>query len=265
MVLDQLFCPYDSTDGRRKDIKSDISRISLVCQAWCRIQRPKLFESIWLHSTTDVRFLLDMLRRPNNGWLPAAIKDVHIWNNGSPRTSTERCCRLLLPRFPSLTVFRYDGDGDPSTRQFGPSLQPVFARHKNIRNLALNYLLFNSLSVLVHVLGDMVNLEVLGVDHWPEHIDSSDRLPTRMLLSSFQKLRCVWHGTNSHRSGKLGWLLSPVLARRCKDHPEDAVSDNSDAALLVLLGDLLCDSGRAFKVTAMSYIESILLEPWYGW
>lgn len=259
IVLDQLFCHYDNIDEEHKDIKSGLSRTSLVCQAWCRIQRPKLFASIWLHSTTDVRFLLDMLRRPNNGWLPAAVTEIHIVNHDSPGISTERCCRLLLPKFPSLAVLDYDRIGDPFNRQFGPSLQPVFVRHKNIRKLTLDSSPFQSLSVLVHVLGDMANLEVLEVSNCPEHISSSDRAPTRMFLSSFPKLRRVCHETEGDRSGKLGWLLSPLLARRCKDHPEDAASGNSDAALLILLGDLLCDD-NSYRSTAMTYVEGIVLQ-----
>lgn len=263
MVLDQLMyttrIPSHKGD-ERKDIKLGLSRTSLVCHAWCRIQRPKLFESIQLLSTTDVRFLLDMLRHPNNGWLPAAVTDIHIFDYDTPGISTERCCRLLLPKLPSLTVFSYNGVRHSSTRQFGPSLQPVFARHKNIRKLTLDSVLFQSLSVLVHVLGDMVHLEELEVSNWPEHISSSDRAPTRMFLSSFPKLRRVWHDDDSHRSGKLGWLFSPLLARRCKDHPEDATTSNSDAALLVLLGDLLGDSDGSYGSTAMTYVEGIVLQ-----
>lgn len=257
MVLKQLLnstgCTPNPNSNRRRKFKSIISRTSLVCREWCRSQRPMLFADLDLRSIADLRFLLDTLRHPTNLHLSAAVAILHIRSDGAVPISMYRCCRLLASQLPSLRqLYVRAGKGSDV---FGPSLQPFPAR---LKQLALYGTKLFSLSALVHVLGNATGLEILQLNYC-HFVRSENRPPTRLRLADFPKLRQVWYSAEArdNRAWRLGWLFAPLLARRCKGHPEDATSGNSDAELLVHLGTFLDDAKSSRMQTVMRYEKGI--------
>lgn len=256
MVLSRLLDTTEHTPqgSARDEFKSGLSRASLVCREWSRILRPKLIEDLELRSPADVRFLLNALRRPSEGWSSTAIKQLTVVGDTEKLISIPRSCHLLAGKLPSLRRLSiYARMRDDAT--FGPSMQPFFARHKDIRYLKMTGVEFYSMSTLVHVLGGMEHLEELDLPHC-FLVCAEDRPPTRMSVSSFRKLRCV--KCFEHFGPETCWLFAPLLARRCEGLSDDATNNNSDAKLLILLHTSLADEDCEQGESLMEYDEGIV-------
>lgn len=240
-LLDSTEPPEDgrSWDNQHREFRTILSHTSLVCRKWGGIQRPKLFASLRLWSSSDVRILLDMLDRPQNEWLKAAVMQIEL----STTISATRSFRMLARRLPSLcklgvSVFY---TFPPAPELLSPLLQPFLMQYTSLRSMHLCKITFFSLSALTHLLGDVVTLEELFVsDVSLIHPPASDgQPPTRMPLTSFcslQRLQCT-----GEDPWMLVWLLAPLLAWRCTNPPEDATSGNSDVHLLVSLVEQLVE------------------------
>lgn len=173
-----------------------------------------------------------MLDGQKNGWLSAAIIRLRL----ASRISLSRFCRLLSGKLPMLCEL-YVGSTfgihrESPSKLFVQSSRPFLMLYDGLGIVDLGDVKFFSLSALVHILGDIANLEVLMITHltWV-HPPGAERPPARMSLSSFRRLRrivcpCGW---------ALIWLFAPLLARRCANPSEDAISRNSDIRLLSML------------------------------
>lgn len=232
MVLHFLLNPSDleKTNPRyRKKARSSLSRTSLVCRDWCNAQRPHLFADLELRSSADAQFLCKMLRNATDGRLPAAIKSLEFRHGAS----LIRSCRLLVGNvLPSLSLLSLSSYSTPHPEMLGPSLRPLFTRCQSLRQLELWGVRLFSISALVHLVGDMTNLEELEL-HDVSWVRQLDQPPSRVPLSCFRSLRRICG--NISDPWMLIWLFAPTLARRCDDPPRDIISSNSDIGLLILL------------------------------
>lgn len=155
--------------------KAIISKLSLVCRAWCRQFRPLLFANLVLYNAHDFNFLHALRQSPLSGWL---LEHISLVDHSSiPRFYSAPIWLATLRLFPSLYHISRNTAVEiiHSTR---PSDTAEYRRLRGLRSLhslALSDCRFPSFSALIRTFGSMPHLQKIELDtvRWPRVIHTA--------------------------------------------------------------------------------------------